>query len=54
MTQPTPNDALQYLAQVAEDYITTLRPSAAGPVASNVKAALDLLTNALKEQGNGD
>lgn len=48
MNQPTPQQAIQYLAQVAEDYIATLRPSAAGPVSQQAKAAIELLAKAVQ------
>lgn len=40
--------AIQYLAQVCEDYIQTLRPSAAGPVSAQAQQALKLVVEATK------
>lgn len=54
MQQPTPQQTLQYLAQIAEDFVATLRPSAAGPVAQQAKSAIELLAKALPKQAEAE
>lgn len=39
----TPQDAVQYLAQLASDYVRTLPPSAAGPTHATAQEAVSTL-----------
>jgi hypothetical protein len=38
------SQAIQYLAQIAQDFIKSLPPSSQGPVTQAARAAIDVLT----------
>lgn len=47
MKQPSVNDAVAYIRQLATDYVKSLPPSAAGPTANAAESAIKLIEQSL-------